>query len=742
MNAKPIAYIMSRFPKLTETFILREMRELERQGELLLVFPLIHTHEPVQHDEVKQLKANVHFTSFISGGIIAAQWHYFKKSPRRFLHVLFYVLKKTWGSSNLFFGALGVFPKALYFARQSEKAHVKHIHAHFATHPALAALIISEFTGIQFSFTAHAHDIFIRSRLRMLAEKMKKAVCVVTVSHFNKQYLMRLCPGIPEKKIQVVRCGISCEQYRHHKEGASNKLFTILSVAALKPYKGLSHLINACALLASEKKVSFQCLIVGEGPERKRLEKLIEKKGVGDTIQLLGGQPHEKVIDLYARADLFVLPSVIAPNGQMEGVPVALMEAMASGVPVITSRLSGIPELVHDARSGILVSPGDERALADAIHRLFQEKEVREQMGHYAQNDMMKEFQLAANVSKLRTLFNTSFSNETKKSHDTIITWLKEVLATQGGPEKGNVIALQPLTKGHDSHIYAVCCHDENTDTAQCVLKLHTPAQGNPQEKTIKEYRLLESLWNDFMRSSDTLLVPKPIACHPELAAILMSKCAGKRLDHMLRWVRWKMPMARNTVLFDYMNKSGAWLRKFQEITQQDCSPTDVYTRIEKDFRDELAVCCQRGIDAALAQQLTNDFEKRKQTIFHGRHKVVGFHCDFSTYNIFVTREHLTVIDFEGVQDGLAYEDLGHFLAVLASTPAYHLGKKHYLSASRYFLEGYAPEKNINNDALLFFMMLQMIKIMAYMPFYEKPLRAAMKLKIGARWLEKEYLHV
>src|SRR5262249_21592943 len=156
------------------------------------------------------------------------------------------------------------------------------------------------------------------------------------------------------KRVRVIRCGVDVGFYafRPHHDPALRR--TLLSVAALREYKGLSYLVRACRLLrSSAADDAFVCRIVGQGPEHSALDKLIRELRLEDCVELVGAREEHTIKQLLAEADTFVLPSVVARNGYMDGIPVALMEAMASGVPVIASRLSGIPELVRDCETGL-----------------------------------------------------------------------------------------------------------------------------------------------------------------------------------------------------------------------------------------------------------------------------------------------------------------------------------------------------------------------------------------------------
>lgn len=728
----PIAYIMSRFPRLTETFILRELLELERQGQPVVIFPLLRVPQPVRHAEVDQLMSRVHYTPLVSGTILLAQLHYLSRSPRQYLRALWTALKGTWGSANLFLGAIGIFPKSVYLARLIEQRRIKHIHAHFATHPTLAALIISELTGISFSFTAHAHDIFVHTR--MLAEKMERARFVVTVSEFNKRYLLRLCPQIPEGKISVIRCGIEIERYGRADAspclssltragepsgGRNGSPFTILCVASLQPYKGIEYLVRACALLR-ERVPHLQCLIVGEGEERKRIERLIGHLGLSQTVHLLGARPQHEVAALLARADLFVLPSVVAPNGQMEGLPVALMEAMASRLAVVASRLSGIPELVEDGVTGLLVPPGDVEALVGAITRLYQCEPLRREMGRRGQEKVAREFDLTHNVARLRAAFSAVFDGPSQPTDWKLA--LEDTL--RDGATKGHSplrstgdVPVSRLPGGHDSEIYEIALVPEK----RWILKVHRPVGATPEEITQRgkkcaeqEYRVLSFLWREFSHRSTRLAVPQPLDYFPEQGALVVEKCPGEKLSQSLRWARWLPTTSRRRRLCQQVKMCGQWLALLHEITQRSGDPSGIYRRIEREFYGNLQLCQALGLDSALARQIAAWFEQKRTIAFTGNHLIVGHHGDFGPYNVLVSPEKVTVIDFEGWREGILYEDLCYFLSLIEAIPSRHLSRKLAQEITESFLGGYGQP--LDSGSLAFFMLTAMVKIMAYSP--------------------------
>ena len=198
-----VAYTMSRFPKLTETFILYEMIALEEAGVRVELFPLLKENQDVHHQEVAKWMERAHFYPFISGRIIAANLRYLIKKPITYLRTIFEVLFGTISSLNFFFGALGVLPKSVLFAQEMEKLGVKHLHCHFCTHPAIAGLIVFRLSGIPFSFTAHGSDLHVDQT--MLGKKIAAGKRAVTISNFNKEVMVSASGESLRDKIDVIQ---------------------------------------------------------------------------------------------------------------------------------------------------------------------------------------------------------------------------------------------------------------------------------------------------------------------------------------------------------------------------------------------------------------------------------------------------------------------------------------------------------------------------------------------------------
>jgi colanic acid/amylovoran biosynthesis glycosyltransferase len=393
---------MSRFPTVTETFILREMIEMERQAQPVRLVPMLRENPPVVHAEAKPWTGRALYTTYLSGAIALANLRMLLRRPITYLSLLARLKIGTILKPATFVRTLAIFPKSVYLAQELQREGLKHIHAHYATHPATMALIIAALSDITFSFTVHAHDIQVdRSLLRW---KLRETRFVRSISDYNKRFLERLYPEETRGgKIMVVHVGIEPSTY----EESSRKLVPIVSgmpkilcVAAHRPYKGLPVLIEACRILR-DQGVAFHCDVVGHGPMRAELERMIAEKNLGDVFVLAGPRPQDEVARMMAEATLFVLPSIIASDGQMEGIPVALMEAMASGRAVVSTAISGIPELVEHGTNGLLVQPGDAEALANAMKALLEDPQRAREMGVRGQQKVRAEFTIQDCVAQL-----------------------------------------------------------------------------------------------------------------------------------------------------------------------------------------------------------------------------------------------------------------------------------------------------------------------------------------------------
>lgn len=425
-----VAYIMSRFPKLTETFVLFEMLAVEKQGAEIEVFPLLRARNSsahpeaagivskvkellrrpestaVMHPEAKRFVDRAHFVPFLNREIVFDQLYFLFRRPWIYLSVLWTLIRANWGSANFLLGGLALFPKCVHFARQMQKRDVTHVHAHFANHPAAAAMIISRLTDIPYSFTGHGSDLQVDQH--MLREKVQYAKQVVAISDDNRRLIESVCGAEAARRVSIIHCGVDTEVFEStpRTEQQSDSL-RIVSVGTLYEVKGHTHLIEACRML-KQLGVNFHLYLVGDGPLREDLQCQTIDADLSDYVSFLGRCTRDQIAAVLRESDVLVAPSIPAADGRREGIPVVLMEAMASGLPVVASRISGIPELVTDEINGLLVPAADPIALANAMSQLAHDPVMRSRLGRNARATVEGEFDLHKNARRLMEIFSAS----------------------------------------------------------------------------------------------------------------------------------------------------------------------------------------------------------------------------------------------------------------------------------------------------------------------------------------------
>lgn len=400
-----VAYIMSRFPKLTETFVLGEVLALEQRGVPVDLYPLLRERAPVVHPEAARLVARSRYEPFLSPAIVVSQLVWLRRRPGAYLRAWRDVLVGTWGSPNFFVGAIGCFPKVAHAARRMQAEGVTHVHCHFANHPAVAGLIVHRLTEIPFSFTAHGSDL--HKDRRMLGRKVAEAAFVATISHDNRRLIVAECGEHIAGKVHVLRAGVDTRLFAPstlNPAGQPRDALRIVCVGTLHEVKGQPHLIEACRLLAGQG-IDVRCRLIGAGPDEKALRAQIEAAGLAESVVVAGPRTRQQIVDELWRADALVAPSVPTRAGRREGIPVVLMEAMSTSLPVVASAISGIPELVEHEVSGLLVPPRDAAAIAGAVRQLAADPALRERLGRAARKRVLAEFDLEDSAAELARRF-------------------------------------------------------------------------------------------------------------------------------------------------------------------------------------------------------------------------------------------------------------------------------------------------------------------------------------------------
>lgn len=406
-----VAYVMSRFPKLSETFVLEEIRAVEQAGVHCELFPLIREQGTVPVSGSDDYVRRAHYQPALSLRITMSALAWLFERPVRVVSTVALALRGVIGSRKFTIGLVGLLPKTMHNARVARTMGIDHVHAHFAHHPALAAWIIHRLTGIPYSFTAHGHDVQVDRR--MLCRKVEDSAFAVTISEHNRALMVDTCPGQADR-IDVLHTGVDTRRLTPDltqcpTEGPwSPGRVRILSVGRLEPVKGHAVLVDA-ARRAVGRGIDLDVVIVGEGPQHDALEQRIAARDLRGRVRLFGPKPHDEVLALMRSADVVVLPSAPTSDGRVEGIPVVLMEAMSLGTPVAASRLPGVVELLGPDHP-LLFPPGDANGLADAIARLAEDATFAAELAASGRARVLRSFDIHLTAESLAERFRSSCS--------------------------------------------------------------------------------------------------------------------------------------------------------------------------------------------------------------------------------------------------------------------------------------------------------------------------------------------
>jgi colanic acid/amylovoran biosynthesis glycosyltransferase len=394
-----IGYVLKRFPRLSETFILNEILELERQGVSIEIFALSEPANEVRHEALKNVHARVSYlpqTSLLKQCQIR-EGRYSEESFRE--RSIEGILREVGAPHDS-----RLFLKAASLALLARARGVSHLHAHFATDATTVAMLAARLSGCSYSFTAHAKDIYHEYvHVELLKEKILGARFVVTVSDYNRRHLAEIGGEDASGKIMRLYNGIDLTHF-HPDPTIPRKPDLVLAVGRLVEKKGFHHLVEACGLLRDRGR-DFRCVILGEGDQRTSLAQQIGTLGLEDRVILAGAQPQEQLLDTLRRATLLVVPSVVSRTGDRDGLPTVLLEALAVGLPAISTRLAGIPEIIDHGETGLLVAAGDPPSLVRAIEDVLASPALRERLGRQGRLKAEMLFDISKNVPRLRDLF-------------------------------------------------------------------------------------------------------------------------------------------------------------------------------------------------------------------------------------------------------------------------------------------------------------------------------------------------
>ncbi len=392
-----LGYLVKTFPKVSETFILRELVALERQGLEPHIFALQRPQERQVQPLAAQLRAQVTYLPTPEENkrhLLRMHLQLLQRQPWRYGQAMCWLLSRPQGLSLRHFWQAGA------LAWQLVRAGLTHLHVHYLSMPAHVAVLTHLLCGVSYSLAAHAKDIYLATPTD-LHRKMRWARFVVTCTEANRRFLQEVAPqGVP---IHRVYHGLEVHAFQAPAHGAAVPCPTVLSVGRLREKKGFPCLLRACRVL-KDQGYRLQCRIVGYGPQQEELERLIAMLDLSDTVHLLGKCTHEALLRLYREATVFVLPCQIAADGDRDGIPNVLLEAMAMQLPVVSTWVSGIPELVTHGRQGFLVPPQDPHALAGALALLLERPHLRQQFGRAGRQKVCQQFALQTNTAQIKGL--------------------------------------------------------------------------------------------------------------------------------------------------------------------------------------------------------------------------------------------------------------------------------------------------------------------------------------------------
>ncbi|HXV96970.1 MAG TPA: glycosyltransferase, partial [Anaerolineae bacterium] len=404
-------YLAQVFPHLTMTFVYREVLALRAAGLEVKTFS---TWTPAPNELSAEAKPLVGDTFYIFPlnwpQFLLSHIRYLLARPQRYLGTLLFCLSREHKTLKNRWRTLSHFCQAVYLAQAVERSGIDHLHVHFALNATTLALVVARLTGIPFSFTAHANDIFANPIL--LPEKIKEARFIVAISEYNIRFMYNIVPAQETlDKSYLVHCGIDVQKFAPPDQRPAQVQPTILAVGRLVEKKGYPYLIKACKILA-ERGYDFRCLILGGGPHEARLKEMVQAYNLGERVLLKGIVFQEHLGDYLKQADIFVLPCIVGSDQDMDGIPNTLMEAMSMEIPTISTNISGIPELIEDGKTGLLVPPEDEIALAEAIISLLENAELRHALGQAGRSKVVEEFEIEKNAHRLLRIFKSRLNNE------------------------------------------------------------------------------------------------------------------------------------------------------------------------------------------------------------------------------------------------------------------------------------------------------------------------------------------
>jgi glycosyltransferase involved in cell wall biosynthesis len=394
-----LAYLVSQYPAANHTYILREIRALRCLGfniDIISIRTSDRLSEELTREELDEQRQTYYVLSAGAGATLAAHGLTLVQRPLAYLAGLWKAIQLAHGNVRKVISNLIYFGEAVVIGQWARRLGVTHMHCHFTS---TVALFVARVFPITFSATMHGPDEFNDVIGFHIAEKVARARFLCAISSYARSQLMKASDSRYWDKLEVSPLGIDCSAFHPRHRRQSSERFEILCVGRLAPAKAQQVLIGAIERLIREGRRSIHLRLVGDGPDRSRLESVISSRGLDNHVTLEGPCNHNRVLDFYRQTDLFALASFA------EGIPVVLMEAMAMEIPCVATWITGIPELIRHGTDGWLVPPADEEQLADAIARLMDDPELRQRLGRSARLRVQEKYNLTRNAGRLAEIY-------------------------------------------------------------------------------------------------------------------------------------------------------------------------------------------------------------------------------------------------------------------------------------------------------------------------------------------------
>jgi len=400
-SPRSMAYVVSQYPMLSMIFIIREVIQLRNLGfkiDVASINAADRGREGLTETEAAEADMTYYVIPDGLGGALRAHGKTLLNNPGNYFKGWFRAIKLAGLDIRRLIYNVAYLTEALMIGVWMESRQQTHLHAHLGSQAATIAMFVKDVFGFSFSITVHGPDEFYDADHQYLGEKVIHSDFICCISHFARSQLSKLSPYEHWHKLKVARLGVDPSIFKPKKFNANPEVFEVICVGRLCSAKGQHVLVDAIALLLNDDR-KIKLRIVGDGVDRQSLEKHVQELKVEQSIIFEGAVNQDRIRDLYSQADAFSIPSFA------EGIPVVLMEAMSMEIPCVTTRITGIPELIRDGVDGLLVAPSDAQGLADALAKLMDEPELRKKMGKEARQRIIDKYNLEKNVDRLAEVF-------------------------------------------------------------------------------------------------------------------------------------------------------------------------------------------------------------------------------------------------------------------------------------------------------------------------------------------------